>query len=151
MTFRAFAFTAALAAALACSAPGAAHAQGVDLVGVDRSVVPGDDFFAYANGGWAKVTEIPADRSSWGGNAILAETVDKDVVALIRGLSSGAPQPGSEAARVADYYAAFMDETGIEAKGVAPLQPVLATIPRSATIRACRPTLARSCAPTSTL
>ena len=33
---------------------------------MDKSVDPGDDFFAYANGGWMKSTEIPADRSSFG-------------------------------------------------------------------------------------
>ena len=40
--------------------------RGIDLAGIDRSVAPGDDFFAYANGTWLKTTEIPADRSAWG-------------------------------------------------------------------------------------
>ena len=33
--------------------------------GVDPSIRPGDDFFAYANGGWLKATEIPAGRDRW--------------------------------------------------------------------------------------
>ena len=36
------------------------------MAGMDRSVAPGDDFFAYANGTWAKTAEIPPDRSTWG-------------------------------------------------------------------------------------
>ncbi len=32
---------------------------GIDLAGQDRSVAPGDDFFAHANGSWLKATEIP--------------------------------------------------------------------------------------------
>jgi hypothetical protein len=32
---------------------------GIDVAWMDKSVAPGDDFFAYANGTWAKTTEIP--------------------------------------------------------------------------------------------
>ncbi len=106
----------------------AADAPGIDIAGMDTGVKPGDDFFAYANGGWLKTAEIPADRASWGGNAILAERVDKDVAALIQGAAASHPKPGSEAAKIADYYAAYMDEAGIEAKGTAPLKPGLEKI-----------------------
>src|SRR3546814_16891782 len=41
-------------------------AFGFDLSGMDKSVQPGDDFYAYANGTWAKNTEIPADKSNYG-------------------------------------------------------------------------------------
>ena len=41
------------------------------LDGMDTTVAPGNDFFEYANGGWSKTTEIPADRSSYGTGAIL--------------------------------------------------------------------------------
>src|SRR5690349_6286738 len=40
----------------------------------DTSVNPGDDFFAYANGGWLKAHPIPASESSWGiGNEVREE------------------------------------------------------------------------------
>ena len=45
-------------------------AAGLSLDGMDTSVAPGNDFFEYANGGWVKATEIPADRSSYGTGAI---------------------------------------------------------------------------------
>src|SRR5262245_16262936 len=32
---------------------------GVDLGGMDRTVPPGDDFYAFVNGNWAKRTAIP--------------------------------------------------------------------------------------------
>ena len=103
----------------------AAYAQGIDSGGIDKSVKPGDDFFAYANGEWLKTAEIPADRSSWGGNAILADIVEKDVAGLIQGAAASMPKAGTEAAKIADFYAAYMDEAGIEAKGVAPLKAEL--------------------------
>jgi len=37
---------------------------GFDEQGMDRTVAPGDDFYAYANGGWAKATPIPARSAS---------------------------------------------------------------------------------------
>src|SRR5690606_31316929 len=40
--------------------------SGIDLAGIDKSVQPGDDFNAYANGTWEKNTKIPNDRSSTG-------------------------------------------------------------------------------------
>jgi predicted metalloendopeptidase len=116
------------AVALAACVFVAADAPGVDLVGMDKSVKPGDDFFAYANGGWLKTAEIPADRSTWGGNAILADTVEKEVADIIKGAAAGKPKAGTEAAKIADYYTAYMDEAGIEAKGLMPLKPELAKI-----------------------
>ena len=115
---------AALALTAAAPAPTLID-TGIDLKGVDKSVKPGDDFFAYANGTWIKTTEIPADRSSYGSNAILSERVDKEVADLIQGAAQSHAKAGSEAAKIADYYAAFMDEAGIEAKGTTPLKPGL--------------------------
>src|SRR6185437_14358314 len=57
--------------------------SGIDTAGMDKSVAPGDDFFAYANGTWLKTTEIPADRSSWGVGAELAELTTKRTADLI--------------------------------------------------------------------
>src|SRR4029079_6433838 len=67
----------ALAAACAPGHPeaptAAARASGVDRAGMDPSVRPGDDFYAYANGGWIKTHEIPPDRASYGTGSIVAE------------------------------------------------------------------------------
>src|SRR5512140_1495084 len=41
----------------------AAGGEGIDTAGMDTAVAPGQDFFAYANGGWIKATPIPPDRS----------------------------------------------------------------------------------------
>jgi predicted metalloendopeptidase len=49
-----------------CSAKQSPQNSGIDLVGMDKSVAPGDDFNAYTNGGWIKATPIPADSSSYG-------------------------------------------------------------------------------------
>jgi putative endopeptidase len=104
-----------------------AHAAGVDMSAIDKSVVPGDDFYAYANGSWMKRTEIPADQSRWGSFNILNLEAQTRTRALIEGAIKN-NAPGSEAREVADFYAGFMDEAGIEAKGIAPLKGQLGAI-----------------------
>jgi len=39
---------------------------GFDKAGMDSAIVPGNDFYGYANGTWAKTTPIPADKSNYG-------------------------------------------------------------------------------------
>lgn len=116
----------ALISAWSCAHTASAPpSHGVDLAGMDKSVAPGDDFFRYANGTWLKTTEIPADRSSWGTGAILAEAAYKQTADLIEGAGASNPAAGSDARKIADYYASFMDEPAIEAKGLSPLKPEL--------------------------
>ena len=97
------------------------------LTGMDRSIAPGNDFFSYANGSWLKATRIPPDRSVFGPSAVLVELSSQRVAESIRDVAATAA-PGTEARKIGDYYTAFMDETGIEKRGLAPLQPELARI-----------------------
>ena len=106
----------------------ASQAPGLDTAGMDHSVKPGDDFFAYANGTWLKHTEIPADRSNYGTSSILLDLTDRRVADLIQETSKGDAPAGSEARKIGDYYASFMDSTVIDAAGVKPLQPTLDSI-----------------------
>lgn len=100
----------------------AAAARGLDVPGMDRSVDPGDDFYSYANGGWMKATPIPADRSSFGLFAILAEQVNERTAEMIR-QAGGSKAPGSpDTLKVSGYYDAYMDEKAIQAKGLTPLK-----------------------------
>lgn len=112
------------AAAAPAAAP-AATGVGIDLAGIDKSVQPGDDFYAYANGNWQKTTEIPADRASTGVFYTVFEKAEKRLADLVQSLRKQNPAAGTDARRIADYYAAWMDEAGIEARGLAPLQPTL--------------------------
>lgn len=104
----------------------AATPAGIDLAGIDRSVAPGDDFFGFANGSWIKGTEIPADRSTWGAGAATAEKTAKRTADLIEDAAKSGSGP--DAKKVGDYYASFMDEGAIEAKGLEPIKKELASI-----------------------
>ena len=98
---------------------------GVDLAARDLAVKPGDDFFRYANGTWLRTTQIPADRTSWSLWTVLSEDIERQVRAIV---TEGATSRDPGQRKVADFYAAWMDEAGIEARGTAPLQPWLQRI-----------------------
>jgi putative endopeptidase len=133
-SFAALAVVWQTACAPATPAPGTGAAaavpvsHGIDLAGIDRSVAPGDDFFRYANGTWLKTTEIPADRSVWGVSSALAELTARRTADLITEASKAQAPVGSDARKVGDTYATFMDEADIEAKGLQPLRPELESV-----------------------
>src|SRR5258706_1978768 len=95
---------------------------------VDASVKPGDDFFAYANGSWLKATALPAGKERWGARDEISERTRQRVGKLLDD-ASAAP-PGSPPRKVADFRAAYLNEVGIEAMGLAPLKPLLDAIER---------------------
>ncbi|MGH8164478.1 MAG: M13 family peptidase, partial [Rhodanobacteraceae bacterium] len=103
-------------------------ALGIDLAGIDHSVKPGDDFFDYTNGAWLKTAVIPPDRSSTGTFFKIFELTEQHTADLIRNAGKGNPAPGGNTRKIADYYAAYMDEAGIDKRGLAGLQPELARI-----------------------
>ncbi len=101
---------------------------GVDVQGMDLSVKPGDDFYKFVNGQWDAKTEIPADRSSWGGFAVLRDLSDQRTRAIIEESAKQNAPAGTVAQKVGDFYASFMDEAAIEARGLEPVKPMLAKI-----------------------
>jgi putative endopeptidase len=110
------------------TAPAAPPVSGIDQTGLDKTVKPGDDFDAFANGGWRKNFEIPADRSNYGAFTQLLETAEKRNAELIEELAAGKPAAGTDARRIADFHTAYMDEAGTEKRGLQALQPQLDAI-----------------------
>jgi putative endopeptidase len=119
---------AAQAPAAPAPAATAPPTSGVDKSGIDPAVKPGDDFDAYANGGWRAKTAIPDDRAGTGAFFQVFQTAEQRNAELVKGLTASQPAAGSDARRIADYYAAYMDEAGIEQRGLAPLKPELDAI-----------------------
>jgi putative endopeptidase len=106
----------------------AATPHGIDVAGMDRTVAPGDDFNAYANGGWTKTTSIPPDRASYGPWVVLIDQTRQRVVSLIQQFSGQAAGVSADERKIGDFYTAFMDEGAIESKRLTPLDSDFATI-----------------------
>ena len=99
--------------------------SGIDIAGMDTTVRPGDDFFAYVNGKWAAETVMPEDKSRYGTFDILRDESQEKVKAIIEASASGDFAKGTDEQKVGDLYRSFMDTETRDARGMAPLQPEL--------------------------
>lgn len=101
---------------------------GVDLSAKDADVKAGDDFWTFANGGWDKRTEIPADKGAVGYGNILSDEAETNVRLILDDMATNPGKYGATGKQVGDFYGTWMDEAAIEAKGGEPLKPYLAKI-----------------------
>jgi putative endopeptidase len=106
----------------------APQTHGIVVANVDRSVKPGDDFYRFANGEWIKRTEIPPDRAAVDVFTKLADLSNKRTNDLINEIAKSNAAAGSGERKVADLFNSYMNESAIEAKGMAPLKPHLDAI-----------------------
>ena len=125
--------TIALAACHSNSENGSAQQQqaaqgtqsGIDKTLMNTSVKAGDDFNEYANGAWMKNTEIPGDKSNISVFSVINDEAQKREAALISDIVNSNPAAGSDEARIANFYKAYMDTGAIEKRGLAPIKPDL--------------------------
>ena len=97
--------------------------------GMDQGIRPQDDLFGHVNGAWLSAVQIPADRSSWGPFVELADVAEGQIQTIIADIGQADPAALDEDSRkIAALYASFMDEDAVEARGLAPIQPLLAQI-----------------------
>ena len=92
----------------------------------DTGIQPGDDFNAYANAAWLEATRIPTGRPRWTARDEINELTQRQTRTLLDEAASAAS--GSDARKVADFRAAYLDEAAIEHQGLTPLKPLLARI-----------------------
>jgi predicted metalloendopeptidase len=122
----AFILIAALAACdrgapqLNAMAPKTPVLSGIELAGMDRTVRPQDDFYAYANGAWLRDTEIPADQFGWGSYMTLRDDSLRKLRTIVEQVAADTSDKRT-IAKIGSYYRAWLDEARIEALGMEPL------------------------------
>jgi len=87
---------------------------------------PGDDFFAYANSAWLQATQIPDGAPRWTARSEINDLTRRQLDKLVDD-TAGAPAD-SNARKVANFRAAYLDDEAIESDGVTPLAPTLGRI-----------------------
>jgi putative endopeptidase len=112
----------------AVTARRASPVSGIDMATFDKTIRPQDDFYRYVNGKWLDRTPIPADKASYGSFDILFDKTETDLRAIVEATGKSGGAPGSDAQKIGDFYASFMDEANAEAVGVKPLATELAAI-----------------------
>jgi putative endopeptidase len=125
-----FALGAAALAVAAAMAPAwsAERAWHFDTGAIDRAANPGDSFHLYANGNWDRNTPIPADKPALSSFSLLQDRVNEQVRTVLEEAAKAGAAQGSIKQKVGDYFASFMDEAAIEARGAAPLKADLDSI-----------------------
>lgn len=103
--------------------------SGVDLSFVDANARPQDDLFGHVNGRWLADYDIPPDRATDGAFRALYDRAEEQVRDLItEAAGEQGAAAGTDAQRIGDLYASFLDEDAVERRGVQPLLDELAVI-----------------------
>lgn len=102
--------------------------SGIDLSWVDESVRPQDDLFEHVNGVWLREHVIPEDRAVDGAFHVLRDRAEENVRDLITECAESTPAPGSDAQKIGDLFASFMDTDHINELGITPISADLAAI-----------------------
>ncbi|MCR9090096.1 M13 family metallopeptidase [Algiphilus sp.] len=92
------------------------------------TVDPGDDFYRYVNGRWLDRTAIPPDRSNYGTFTVIHERTQQQLRALIDCLpciGDSEDADVEESRKISALYRSYMDLATIEARGIAPIRPLL--------------------------
>ncbi len=99
---------------------------GIVLENMDTNVSPKDDFYNYVNGNWMKNTEIPADRTRWGGFGVLRKSTDADVLEILaKAKESGKYGPETDQAKALAIFDTKLDTVARNEAGLKPLQGAL--------------------------
>jgi len=94
---------------------------GVDLAAMDKSVKPGDDFFAFVNGTWFKNTVVPPNRPYAGVDADIQILTEDRLIGIVAALADKSYGTLSEdRKKLRDFYDAFLDQKAIDAGGLLP-------------------------------
>ena len=100
----------------------------IDPANLDKSVLPGNDFDTYANGGWKKLNPLPADRGRFGSFDKLAEVAESQINDLVKVTAATTNTKGSIPDKIATLFNSGMDTVKIEKEGFKPIAPYLQEI-----------------------
>jgi putative endopeptidase len=95
-----------------------------DLSAIDKTADPCTDFYQFACGNWVKQNPVPNDQTRWARSFSLLS--ERNRYLLWQELDAAAQSPKTPLERkYGDYYAACMNTSLIDQKGLTPLKPAL--------------------------
>ena len=101
------------------------NSWGFDTDGMNSAVKPGDNFFEYVNGTWARNTQIPPDKTSWGPFYMLHELSENRVREIIENWLIKDLDPATDEAKIALLYKTFLDIEAVEMLDAEPIREYL--------------------------
>ncbi len=109
-----------------------ANNSGFDLDDLDETIRPQDDLYLHVNSRWFERTAIPSDKARYGTFDVLADGAEAAIREILD--ESRAAPSGSEARKVGDLYASFLDEARAEQLGAQPLAERVNDVDRVASV-----------------
>jgi putative endopeptidase len=122
------------------TAPVLPYSPSLDVTSMDKTVDPCVDFYTYSCGGWQKKNPIPPDQTSWSVYAKLYQ----DNLIFLRGILEEAAATEAAATKgernqvtqeIGDFYAACMNESAVNQRGLAAIQSQLDAIATLKSVR----------------
>lgn len=101
---------------------------GFDTTSIDAAVNPCDDFYKFACGKFAANHPIPADQPAVDQFYALFNVNTQSLNGILTKAASGGAGRSADEQKIGDYYKACMDTSAIDAKGLAPVEPLLKEI-----------------------
>jgi putative endopeptidase len=121
-------FFAAAARPQTASAPELPYSPSLNLSSMDKSVDPCVNLYQYSCGRWQQQNPIPPDQTSWSVYAKLYEDNLNFLRGILEQAAAGTGQRDVVTQKIGDFYAACIDESAIETRGVNAIQPQLQAI-----------------------
>ena len=101
---------------------------GFDTTSIDTGVDPCNDFYKFACGKFAANHPIPSDQPEVDQFYALYNVNTQSLNGILNKAAAGGANRSPDEQKIGDYYKACMDTDAINAKGLAPIEPLLKEI-----------------------
>ncbi len=101
--------------------------KALDLSAIDKAADPCTDFYQYACGNWIKDNPLPSDQVRW--VRTFSQLKERNLYQVWELLEAAAKEPATPLQKqYGDYFAACMNVSRLESRGLQPLEPALKRI-----------------------
>jgi len=117
-----FSIFALAAVMISCQSKNASQKPDALAAHIDSTIIPGDDFFLFANGKWFKENPIPASEQSNGLWQLIQDTINAQVRNVCESSAALTDAPkGSNKQKIGDFFFTGMDSVTLNKNGISGL------------------------------
>jgi putative endopeptidase len=110
------------------STPELPYSPSLNLTSIDKSIDPCVNLYQYSCGRWQQQNPIPPDQTGWSVYGKLYEDNLNFLRGILEQAGAGAGQRDTVTQKIGDFYAACIDESTIETRGITAIQAQLEAI-----------------------